>query len=284
MILKANGLDFACDVAGDGPDVALCLHGFPESRFSWRYQLPFLAAQGWRAVAPDLRGYGQSSRPAGKAAYHIDHLVDDVVGMFDALKPRRKLLVAHDWGAVIAWVVAMRRAVDLDGLIIMNVPHPTVFGDLIKHYRPQRLKSWYVAFFQIPWLPEVMLRRNRAEGIAKAFLNMAVDKSAFPPEVLEHYRQNALIPGALTAMINYYRANLGILDEKAPPIDVPTLMLWGEEDTALDIKLTEGYGPHVKDFTLVRFANVSHWVQQEAPVPVNTAMLDWLRGHGLVPE
>lgn len=283
MILKANGLDFACDVAGDGDDVALCLHGFPESRFSWRYQLPFLAAQGWRAVAPDLRGYGQSSRPTGKAAYHIDHLVDDVVGMFDALKPRRKLLVAHDWGAVIAWVVAMRRAVDLDGLIVMNVPHPTVFGELISHYRPQQLKSWYVAFFQIPWLPEFLLRQNRADGIAKAFLNMAIDKGAFPPHVLEEYRKNALISGALTAMINYYRANLKILEETSPPIDVPTLMLWGEEDTALDIKLTEGYGPHVKDFTLVRFPNVSHWVQQEAPVPVNTAMLEWLRVKGLIP-
>jgi pimeloyl-ACP methyl ester carboxylesterase len=285
MILHANGLDFACDAAGGGDDVALCLHGFPESRFSWRFQLPFLAAQGWRAVAPDLRGYGQSSRPtptyAGKAAYHIDHLVDDVVGMFEALKPRRKLLVAHDWGAVIAWVVAMRRAVDLDGLIIMNVPHPTVFGDLINHYRPQRLKSWYVAFFQIPWLPEFLLRQNRADGIAKAFLNMAIDKGAFPPHVLEEYRKNALIPGALTAMVNYYRANLGILDEKSPPIEVPTLMLWGEEDTALDIKLTEGYGSHVRDFTLVRFPGVSHWVQQEAPVPVNTAMLDWLRAKGL---
>ncbi len=286
MMLKANGLDFACDVAGEGDDVALCLHGFPESRFSWRFQLPFLAAQGWRAVAPDLRGYGQSSRPtptyAGKAAYHIDHLVDDVVGMFEALKPRRKLLVAHDWGAVIAWVVAMRRAVDLDGLIVMNVPHPTVFGDLISHHRPQKLKSWYVAFFQLPWLPEFLLRQNRADGIAKAFLNMAIDKGAFPPHVLEEYRKNALIPGALTAMINYYRANLKILEETSPPIDVPTLMLWGEEDTALDIKLTEGYGPHVKDFTLVRFPNVSHWVQQEAPVPVNTAMLEWLRAKGLI--
>ena len=201
--------------------------------------------------------------------------------MFDALKPRRKLLVAHDWGAVIAWVVAMRRAVDLDGLIIMNVPHPTVFGDLISHHRPQKLKSWYVAFFQLPWLPEFLLRQNRADGIAKAFLNMAIDKGAFPPHVLEEYRKNALIPGALTAMINYYRANLKILEETSPPIDVPTLMLWGEEDTALDIKLTEGYGPHVQDFTLVRFPNVSHWVQQEAPVPVNTAMLEWLRAKGL---
>jgi epoxide hydrolase 4 len=282
MILKANGLDFACDVAGEGDDVALCLHGFPESRFSWRHQLPFLAAQGWRAVAPDLRGYGQSSRPQGKAAYHIDHLVDDVVGMFDALKPRRKLLVAHDWGAVIGWVVAMRRAVDLDGLIIMNVPHPTVFGQLIKHYWPQRRKSWYVAFFQIPALPEFLLRQNRAQGIANAFLNMAVDKGQFPPDVLEVYRRNALIPGALTAMINYYRANLGILDEKAAPIAVPTLMLWGEEDTALDVKLTEGYGPHVRDFTLVRFPGVSHWVQQEAPGPVNAAMLAWLQAKRLV--
>ncbi|MEI6484918.1 MAG: alpha/beta hydrolase [Sphingomonadales bacterium] len=281
MRLRANGLDFACDVAGDGDDVALCLHGFPESRFSWRHQLPVLANAGWRAVAPDLRGYGDSSRPAGKAAYHIDHLVDDVAAMFDALKPRRRLLVAHDWGAIIAWVVAMRRAVPLDGLIIMNVPHPTVFGEVLRTHSPQRWKSWYVGFFQIPWLPEALLRLNRAQGIANAFLNMAVDKSMFPPEVLEVYRRNAMPPGALTAMINYYRANLGILNETAPPLDVPTLMLWGEEDAALDLQLTEGYGPHVKDFTLQRFPGVSHWVQQEAPEAVNAAMLAWMQGKGL---
>jgi pimeloyl-ACP methyl ester carboxylesterase len=283
MMLRANGLEFACDVAGEGPDVALCLHGFPESRFSWRYQLPVLADAGWRAVAPDLRGYGGSSRPSGKAAYHIDHLVDDVAAMFDALGARRKLLVAHDWGAAIAWVVAMRRAVPLDGLIIMNVPHPTVFGELIAHYWPQRLKSWYVAFFQIPWLPEFLLRQRRAEAIANAFLNMAVNKVMFPPEVLEVYRRNALQPGALTAMINYYRANLGLLDEVAAQITVPTLMLWGEEDKALDLKLTENYGRHVRDFTLQRFPNVSHWVQQEAPDAVNAAMLAWLREKRLAP-
>lgn len=282
MMLRANGLEFACDVAGEGPDVALCLHGFPESRFSWRYQLPVLAGAGWRAVAPDLRGYGGSSRPIGKAAYHIDHLVDDVVAMFDALGARRRLLVAHDWGALIAWVVAMRRRVALDGLVIMNVPHPTVFHELIAHYWPQRLKSWYAAFFQLPWLPEALLRRNNAEGIANAFLNMAVDKTMFPPDVLEVYRRNALQPGALTAMINYYRANLGIINEVAPQITVPTLMLWGEEDKALDIKLTEGYGRHVRDFRLVRFPAVSHWVQQEAPEAVNAALLAWLADKGLV--
>ena len=144
-----------------GPQETLILihaaMGSSRRLYKW---VPILS-QYFRVVRPDMRGYGQSSRPAGKAAYHIDHLVDAVVGMLDALKPRRKLLVAHDWGAVIAWVVAMRRAVDLDGLIIMNVPHPTVFGELIKHYRPQRLKSWYVAFFQIPWLPEFLLRQNQ---------------------------------------------------------------------------------------------------------------------------
>jgi epoxide hydrolase 4 len=126
-----------------------------------------------------------------------------------------------------------------------------------------------------------MLRRNNADGIAKAFLNMAVDKTMFPPDVLDVYRRNALQPGALTAMINYYRANLGILNEVAPQITVPTLMCWGEEDKALDIRLTEGYGRHVRDFRLVRFPGVSHWVQQEAPDAVNAAMRAWLAEKGL---
>jgi pimeloyl-ACP methyl ester carboxylesterase len=125
--IEANGLNFAIDECGEGPDVALFLHGFPESRRSWRHQLPVLAAQGWRAVAPDLRGYGDSSRPGAKADYHIDRLVEDVVGMFEALGARKKLLIAHDWGALIAWVVAIRRAVALDRLVVLNVPHPSVF-------------------------------------------------------------------------------------------------------------------------------------------------------------
>lgn len=130
--ITANGLDFAIDECGAGNAVALCLHGFPESRYSWRYQLSVLAAHGWRAVAPDLRGYGGSSRPRGKAAYALDNLVDDVAALFDALGAKRRLLVAHDWGALIAWVFAMRKLRDLDGLVIMNVPHPAVFSRVIR--------------------------------------------------------------------------------------------------------------------------------------------------------
>ena len=114
--VAANGLTFAIDECGEGDAVALCLHGFPECRFSWRYQLPFLAARGWRAVAPDLRGYGGSSRPPAQADYRLDHLVADVAALFDALGAKRRLLVAHDWGALIAWVFAMRRVRPLEGL------------------------------------------------------------------------------------------------------------------------------------------------------------------------
>jgi pimeloyl-ACP methyl ester carboxylesterase len=276
--IDANGLSFAIDEAGQGDDIALCLHGFPESRFSWRHQLPLLADQGWHAVAPDMRGYGGSTRPPGRAAYRMDHLVADAAALFDALGARRRLLVAHDWGALIAWHFAMAKTLPLDGLVIMNVPHPAVFRAVLRRSPPQLARSWYVFFFQLPAVPEAMLRAGRARAIGRAFSAMAVDKAAFPPDILNHYRNNAMQPGALTAMINYYRANLALLAKSAPTpmITVPTLMIWGEADTALGLELTEGYAPYVRDFTLRRLPGVSHWVQQEAPAAVNAHLAAWL--------
>ena len=282
--LEANGLSFVVDAAGLGDDVALCLHGFPESRFSWRFQLPLLAGLGWRAIAPDLRGYGHSSRPVGKANYHVSHLVEDVAGLFEAAGARRRLLVAHDWGALIAWVYAMEGRLPLDGLVIMNVPHPGVFERVIAHSWRQRLRSWYVAFFQLPGLPEMMMTARDGRATADAFTGMAIDKSRFPPAVTEVYRVNAMIPGAMTAMINYYRANTDLTSRFAgvyPVIEAPTLMVWGEEDAALGIELTEGYEPFVRDLTLRRLPGVSHWVQQEAPEVVNALLSVWLKEKGL---
>ncbi len=140
--VQANGLTFAVDEAGTGPDVALCLHGFPESRLSWRHQLPVLSELGWRAVAPDLRGYGDSTRPRERDAYRIEHLVDDVAGLFDALGARRRLLVGHDWGGLIAWTFAMRRVRALDGLVVMNAPHPEIFRRTLHRSWAQRARSW----------------------------------------------------------------------------------------------------------------------------------------------
>lgn len=276
--IAANGLTFAIDECGEGPDIALCLHGFPESRLSWRHQLPALAAQGWHAVAPDLRGYGGTTRPAAKADYHIDHLVADVAALFDALGARRRLLIAHDWGALIAWTFAIRKIRPLDGLVVMNVPHPKVFNDVLASSWAQKRKSWYVAFFQLPKIPEAMLGARHSEGIGKAFTSSAVNKAAFPDAIIDHYRDNASQPGALTAMINYYRANFpGVLKGPAPVVTVPTLMVWGEQDIALDIALTRGYGPLVDDFTLVTLPDASHWVQQDAPVAVNAALKSWMQ-------
>lgn len=283
--LTANGLSFAIDECGSGPDIALCLHGFPESRHSWRHQLPMLAEQGWHAVAPDLRGYGGTTRPTRKADYHIDHLVADTAALFDALGARRRLLIAHDWGAIIAWIFALRSTRPLDGLIIMNVPHPAVARDVIRHSWVQKRKSWYVAFFQLPWLPEALLGANNARAIGKAFTDSAVNKANFPAETIEHYRTNASQPGALTAMLAYYRANLpAVLAEPVRIIETPTLMVWGEQDVALDIALTEGYAPLVRDFTLVRLPQASHWVQQDAPEDVNAAMASWLLATAKAPH
>ena len=283
-IVAANGLSFALDEAGNGDDVALLLHGFPECRYSWRYQLEPLAALGWRAVAPDMRGYGDSSRPREVEAYQMRHLVDDAAALFDALGARRRLLIGHDWGAAVAWTFAMRRARPLDGLVAMNVPHPDVFKSVLKRSWAQRRRSWYMTFFQLPALPELLLRAGHAKAIGRAFSDMAVDKSAFPEEVLRHYRDNAMRTGALTAMLNYYRANAADFarpSEPTPRIEVPTLMIWGEEDTALGLELTEGYDPYVADFTLERLPRVSHWVQQEAPAAVNARLAAWLRAKKL---
>jgi len=280
--IRANGLSFTIDEAGAGEDIALFLHGFPESRRSWRRQLPFMAESGWRAVAPDMRGYGQSDRPSGRAAYGLEHLTADVGAMFDALGARRRLLIGHDWGAVVAWVTAIERTRPLDGLIIMNVPHPAVYAAHLRRAPSQLAKSWYVFFFQLPGLPELLTTANGARLVERAFTRGVADPSIFSAEDLQVYRQNALAPGAMTAMINYYRANaprLGGADRTlTQKIETPTLMIWGENDAFLDVALTEGYAPYVADFTLRRLPGVSHWVQQEAAERVNSEMAGWLEG------
>jgi len=283
--IQANGMSFTVDEAGDGDAVALLLHGFPESRRSWREQLPALAELGWRAVAPDMRGYGASSRPGERQAYALDHLVEDAAAMFDALGAKRRLLIAHDWGAVIAWVFAIERARPLEGLAIMNAPHPAVYLEHIRRSPAQWLKSWYILFFQLPWLPEAMLTADRARAVGRSFSQTAVDASCFTEEIIEHYRDNAAQPGAMTAMINYYRANASELGRwgpgRAPRIETPVLMVWGEQDPFLGLALTQGYQPYVSDLTLVRLPGVSHWVQQEAAERVNTALGSWLAARGL---
>lgn len=274
--VDANGLRFEVDKCGTGDKLAICLHGFPEHSFSWRYQLPMLAELGYEAWAPNLRGYGNSSRPVGVENYTMDKLLQDVAGLIDAADKREVVLIAHDWGAVIAWQFAMQQIRPLSKLIICNVPHPAPMMKAMKSGLGQIKKSWYVFFFQIPWLPEWLFGRNQAQAIAQTFLNSSSNQAMFPPEVLEVYRKNANQPGALTAMINYYR---GLFKrggkqqaEAFPLITTPTLMIWGEEDIALEKESTYGTEEYVEDFRIRYLPRVSHWVQQEAPEAVNAMM------------
>lgn len=281
-MVNANGLTFEVDECGSGSKFALLLHGFPESKFSWRYQIPILVKLGYRVWAPNLRGYGKTSRPEGVIAYHIDRLVDDVAGLIDAAGAKETLLVGHDWGAIISWQVAMRKVIPLERLVIMNVPHPACFMRQLRTW-DQLKRSWYMLAFQLPVLPEWRLLANNAEIVARTFTAMAIDRSRFPEEVTNVYRRSAQEPGAAKAMVNYYRAmsrtKLSVSIPKPGTVDVPTLMIWGASDKALSNATTEGTERYVRDFTLRMLPDVSHWVQQEAPEKVNAILEAWLSGN-----
>jgi epoxide hydrolase 4 len=283
QFIKANGQSFETIVAGQGnAKFALLLHGFPESNLSWRFQVPLLVSLGYEVWAPNLRGYGQSSRPMGVEAYNVSELVADAAGLIDAgANGRPVTLMAHDWGAIIAWAFAADQVRPLEKLVIMNVPHPARMIEGLATWA-QIKRSWYIFFFQLPWLPEALIGARGAAAIGRVFYDMAVDKTNFTPDILAAYRANAARPGALTAMINYYRASARgkqlarYRREVVATIKVPTLMIWGEEDTALGVELTDDYEGLASDFTLVRLPGVSHWVQQEAPQRVNPVLSDWL--------
>jgi epoxide hydrolase 4 len=278
--VAANGFDFAVDEAGEGDHLALCLHGFPESRFSWRFQLPLLAQMGYRAWAPDLRGYGETEpKPRDVSAYLIDRLMEDVAALIDASGAKRVTLIGHDWGAGLAWAFAANRVRPLERLVIMNVPHPAVMAGQLGRNWAQMKKSWYMFFFQLPGLPERAMTANGARAIRNAFRGMAIDKSNFTQDVLDRYAKDAQRPGAIRGMVNWYRAALqlgGKLRGPWPKIETPTLIVWGEEDAALGIELLDGTDAYVTDLTIERLPKVSHWVQQEAPEKVNAILKSWL--------
>ncbi len=279
--VEANGFRFAVDEAGEGDHLALCLHGFPESRFSWRHQIPLLAAMGYRVWAPDLRGYGETEpKPPEMAAYLVDRLMEDVAALIDASGAKKVTLIAHDWGAGLAWTFAANAVRPLERLVIMNLPHPAVMARQMQGGNWAQLKkSWYMFFFQLPGLPERAMTANGAKAIRGAFYNMAVDKTHFTPDVLDRYALDAQRPGAIRGMINWYRAAFRLRGKMAGPwpmIETPTLIIWGEQDAALGVELLEGTEAHVRDVTIERLPGVSHWVQQEAPERVNPILKAWL--------
>lgn len=276
--VEANGLTFEVAEAGEGKRLALCLHGFPELHYSWRHQMPMLAQMGYRVWAPNMRGYGGTDRPLGMRAYRLETLAADVAALIDASGADEVTLIAHDWGAIVAWFFAIKRVRPLTALVILNVPHPLCGRREMKTWRQLR-KSWYIFFFQLPSLGERTLGRDGAAPIGRVFRNSAVNKHLFTREEVEPYRAAANRPGALTAMLNYYRALLQTPDIRRigdGRVEVPTLVLWGEQDVAIDISVLDGTDAYVPDLTVRRFPHASHWVQQDVPDAVNAALAEWL--------
>lgn len=282
-IVVANGLRFEVDQCGDQKSrrLAICLHGFPEHAISWRHQLPMLAALGYKVWAPNLRGYGNTSIPPDMSDYSLEHLMADVGSLIDAADCDETVLIAHDWGAVIAWYFAMRKIRPLSKLIICNVPHPAA-GRAAAGLEQLR-KSWYIFFFQLPGVPEWMMSR-RSSNMGELIRTSSARPEMYPDEVVKIYSENARRPGGLTAMVNYYRALVrggGASRQAAlgfPIIETPTLMLWGEDDMALTKETTYGTEKWVSDFTIRYLPRISHWVQQDAPEEVNAMMAAFLAG------
>ena len=281
--VRANGLRHRILEQGDGERLALCLHGFPECAHSWRHQLPLFARLGYRAWAPDLRGYGGSDMPPAQEDYAIEKLIADVDALVRAAGALgRTTLVAHDWGAIIAWYYAMRYPAALERLVILNVPHPACAIE--QRSLRQLLRSWYAVFFQLPRLPERLFDRAGPRWPVDLIRGSCVHPERFDDEAMAPFEANAARPGAARAMLSYYRAALrggGLRRQHRlgyPQIRVPTLMIWGEQDVALSRRLTFGTSGHVADLVLRHLPDASHWVQQDQPELVNEMIEAWLRG------
>ena len=265
--------------AGEGP-LVLLLHGFPQFWYEWRHQIPALVEAGFRVVAPDMRGYNFSDKPPGVRAYRVELLARDVERLIVACGERTAVVVGHDWGAIVAWIAAMRNPGRVGRLAILNVPHPARFLDGLLSPR-QLLRSSYMFFFQIPRLPEEVIRAGDFALLRSALLRDPVRAGAITADDIERYVGAMARPGALTATLNYYRAFLRNPRETRAllkRIEAPVLVIWGERDRFLSRKLAEPPRLWVPNLLPVeRLPDASHWVAEDCPLEVNTLLLDFLR-------
>lgn len=260
--------------AGEGP-LVLLLHGFPEFWFSWRHQLQALAEAGMHAVAPDLRGYNLSSKPAGVDAYRLERLTADVDALARFFGTERAVLVGHDWGGAIAWASAMTYPSLVERLVVVNAPHPVRFEQGLRS--PSQLaRSWYVFFFQVPWLPELAGR-----AFDHAWARRTLRAEGFSGQEVERYVESWSQPGAATAAINYYRALFqrrpaGLRKLVRRRIECPVLVIWGEPDRYLGSELAEPPPDWCADVRVERIPGANHWVHCRRPERVNALLVEFL--------
>jgi epoxide hydrolase 4 len=268
---------------GQGDDLVILLHGFPECWYSWRHQLSVLGER-YHVVAPDMRGYNLSDKPAGVQNYRIEFLVQDVIGLIRYFGKERAAIVAHDWGAGVAWAVAQRHPDAVSKLVAMQVPPPAAWR---ANFTLRQLRhSWYMFFFQLPRLPEWWASANDFARIEKMYRETIFRPGAFTAEDIAVYKEALRQPGALTSSINYYRANVfrslvrgGVETPKGADgrIRVPTLFIYGEHDMAIVPNTVRGLDRFIDaPYRELRIPDSGHWVQNEAIEEVNHALLEFL--------
>jgi pimeloyl-ACP methyl ester carboxylesterase len=265
--------------AGEGP-LVLLLHGFPQFWYQWRHQIPALVEAGFRVVAPDMRGYNLSGKPPGVQAYRVELLARDVERLIRTCGEGTAVVVGHDWGAIAAWIAAMRHPGRVERLAILNVPHPARSLDGLLSPM-QLLRSSYMFFFQIPRLPEEVIRAGDFALLRSVFRSDPVQPEALTAEDIERYIEAIAQPGALTASLNYYRALLRNPREMRAllqRVEAPVLVIWGEKDRFLSRRLAEPPRLWVPNLIRVkRLPDASHWVAEDCPLEVNTLLLGFLR-------
>jgi len=268
--IQANGLTFHVVNQRSGPAILL-VHGWPDSSHIWRYQIPVLVEAGFRVIAPDLRGFGESDRPEVVEAYAMPMLLSDLKGILATLGIERVRLVGHDWGAAIAWQFATYFPTQVEQLVALAVGHPSAAGS---EGLTQWEKHWYFLWFLFPGVAETVLPRN----------NWAVFRELLQGQgEVEHYIETLARPGALAASLNLYRANIHpmTVGASAPPTaplsGCPTMGIWGSEDFAMPERQMELSGNYVLGpWHYERLQGVGHWLPDAAPDRVNALLLDFL--------
>jgi pimeloyl-ACP methyl ester carboxylesterase len=261
----------------DRPLVVL-LHGFPEFWYCWHEHAPALASAGFHVVAPDQRGYNRSDKPDGVGPYRAEALAGDVLGLIDAMGYDTASIVGHDWGGTVGWWTALHHADRVDRFCVMNAPHPTAFQEVIRESFRQRLRSTYAGFFQVPALPEALTSAFDYRLLARS-LRRSSDPGTFTDADLRHYRRAWRQPGAMTAMLNWYRAagRYG-LDPRVDRVDVETLVLWGARDQFLERSMAHDSVDYCVDGRVRIYWDATHWLHHEQPGAVADAVCAFLRG------
>ncbi len=273
-----NGVTLHLVQAGpeDGP-LLIFLHGFPEYWRGWHKQIDFFAAAGFRVWVPDQRGYNLSSKPRSIQDYNLDALAKDVVGLIDTAVTEQAYLVGHDWGGAVAWWTAVAYPERLKKICIMNVAHHSVMRRNVQKEWVQRLKSWYMVYFQLAKLPELTLKAGNFNALARQ-MRQSSRPGTFSAEELDLYRHAWAQPGALTAMLNWYRALFQTTPHAATTnlVQMPTLIIWGKQDKFMQAKMAQQSIEYCVNGRLIYLDNATHWIMHEEADKVNNYLLDFL--------